>query len=197
MLPHSVHELIANLLKLGESPFPVTLLEKLVRPVFVYLLLVYGLKVFGKRILAQLNAFDFVVLLMLSNTVQNAIIGHDDSLAGGIIGAAALLAVNAALVRFHYRGAQLDSAMTERDLYLIRNHQIQEQELARLQINPGELTAKAHERGFDSLKEIDSAALYPNGTIYFRGGPPREDVKLDEILRELHALRQQLAGMRR
>jgi uncharacterized membrane protein YcaP (DUF421 family) len=195
VLPHTWHDLIANLLQIGESHYYVSLLEKLVRPVLVYLLLVYGLKTFGKRILAQFNAFDFVLLLMLSNTVQNAIVGHDDSLAGGIIGAAALLAVNVALVRLHYRGARTE--MEETDMYLVRDGVVQENELRRLQINRGELTAKAHEHGFDDLRQVQAGVLYPNGTIYFKGGESSEDRRLDEILRQLHALRQELVAMRR
>jgi uncharacterized membrane protein YcaP (DUF421 family) len=195
VLPHAWHDLIANLLQIGESHYYVSLLEKLVRPVLVYLLLVYGLRAFGKRILAQLNAFDFVLLLMLSNTVQNAIIGHDDSLAGGIIGAAALLAVNAALVRLHYRGPRTE--LQERDLYLVRNGEVQEKELQRLRINRGELTAKAHERGFDDLREVQAGVLYPNGTIYFKGGESGEDRRLDDILQQLHALRRELAALHR
>ena len=65
--------------------------EKILRPVIMYLVLVMLIRLFGKRELAQLNPFDLVVLLTLSNTVQNAIIGDDNSVAGGIIGAAALL----------------------------------------------------------------------------------------------------------
>ena len=67
--------------------------EKMLRPIFVYIFMVIALRVFGKRELAQLNPFDLVVLLSLSNTDQNAIIGNDNSLTGGLIGALALLAV--------------------------------------------------------------------------------------------------------
>src|SRR5258708_17151940 len=70
------------------------LAEKILRPVVVYFFLVTALRVFGKRELAQLNPFDLVVLLSLSNTVQNAIIGNDNSLIGGLVGALALLAMN-------------------------------------------------------------------------------------------------------
>src|SRR6185436_13848970 len=77
-------------------------IEKILRPVIVYLALVILLRIFGKRELAQLNPFDLVVLLTLSNTVQNAIIGRDDSLTGGLIGAATLLAVNHIAVRLVY-----------------------------------------------------------------------------------------------
>ncbi len=192
----------ANLTHLGmldDATHPVSVAEKIVRPVVVYLLLVVALKKAGKRVLAQLNPFDFVVLLMLSNTVQNAIIGNDTSLLGGAIGAAALLAVNALLVRFFYRGpemTQLTSA--ERDICLIVDGQLQEDEMRRLHINAGELTAKAHERGFDSLGEVESATLYPNGTIYFRGmGGTSEAARHQELLRRLDALGAEVAALRR
>ncbi len=70
------------------------LVEKIVRPVIVYLFLVVFLRIFGKRELAQLNPFDLVVLLSLSNTVQNAMIGEDNSVSGGLVGAFSLLAIN-------------------------------------------------------------------------------------------------------
>src|SRR5690242_3951868 len=84
------------------------LIEKILRPVLVYFFLVVALRVFGKRELAQLNPFDLVVLLSLSNTVQNAIIGNDNSLSGGIVGALALLLMNYLVVRFLFRHRRLD-----------------------------------------------------------------------------------------
>ena len=189
---------LLDLLQIGSGSFLLGALEKIVRPVAVYLLLVFALRVFGKRILAQLNPFDLVVLLTLSNTVQNAIIGNDNSLLGGIIGAAALLAINAALVRIYYRGPKIEKRMMEeRDAYLIQNHQVQDHELEKLHINLGELTAKAHERGFDDIHEIETAVLYPNGTIYMKGGPSRDAARINEILHQLHLLRQEVATLRR
>src|SRR5476651_1989478 len=87
---------------------PLPILEKLLRPVIVYLVLVILLRIFGKRELAQLNPFDLVVLLSLSNTVQNAIIGDDNSVTGGLIGAAALLMINYLVVRFLFGHRRLD-----------------------------------------------------------------------------------------
>src|ERR1700750_660958 len=84
------------------------LLEKILRPIIVYLALILLLRVFGKRELAQLNPFDLVVLLSLSNTVQNAIIGDDNSLSGGLVGAVALLLTNYVVVRFMFRHRRLD-----------------------------------------------------------------------------------------
>src|SRR5678810_85559 len=108
---HGVYlgDLLHNLLGLGTpdtTAFPVSLAEKMVRPIIVYLFVVFALRVWGKRVLAQLNPFDFVVLLTLSNTVQNAIIGNDTSLSGGAVGALALLLVNGVLVRIYYRGPE-------------------------------------------------------------------------------------------
>src|SRR6059058_5362077 len=82
--------------------------EKILRPIFVYLFLIVGLRLAGKRELAQLNPFDLVVLLTISNTVQNAIIGDDNSVSGGIIGAGTLLFVNHMVVRYLYGHEQLE-----------------------------------------------------------------------------------------
>src|SRR5438445_4702848 len=82
--------------------------EKVLRPIIVYVFLILGLRLAGKRELAQLNPFDLVVLLTISNTVQNAIIGDDNSVTGGLIGAATLLVVNQIVVRYLYSHERLD-----------------------------------------------------------------------------------------
>src|SRR5271157_663484 len=98
--------------------------EKVLRPVLVYVFLVVALRVFGKRELAQLNPFDLVVLLSLSNTVQNAIIGNDNSLSGGLIGAFALLVVNYTVVRFLFRHRRLDELFEGKPTVLIRHGRV-------------------------------------------------------------------------
>src|SRR5690349_21913313 len=95
------------------------ILEKILRPILVYLVLIVLLRVFGKRELAQLNPFDLVVLLSLSNTVQNAIIGEDNSVTGGIIGAVGLLAINWLVVRTLYRSPRLTHMLEGRSTVLI------------------------------------------------------------------------------
>jgi uncharacterized membrane protein YcaP (DUF421 family) len=196
------HTLWSNLMQLGTpdaTTHPVSLIEKVVRPVVVYLLMVFALRAFGKRILAQLNPFDFVVLLTISNTVQNAIIGNDTSLFGGALGAATLFGVNAILVRIFYRGpstAHIQQA--DRDIVLIDHGQLQEREMRRLRVNAGELTAKAHERGFDSLDDVEFAALYPNGTIYFQAkSAVTETTRYAELIRRMDLLSTQLAALQR
>src|ERR1700729_3768940 len=100
---------------------PLPILEKLARPVIVYLVLVVLLRIFGKRELAQLNPFDLVVLLSLSNTVQNAIIGDDNSVTGGIIGAFGLLAINWLVVRLLFRSPKLTRMFEGRSSVLVQN----------------------------------------------------------------------------
>ena len=196
------HTLWFNLMHLGTPDsvtHPVSLLEKVLRPVLVYLLLVSALRRFGKRILAQLNPFDFVVLLTISNTVQNAIIGNDTSLFGGALGAATLLGVNAILVRIYYRGPSKEHMQqVDRDIVLINHGQLQEQEMRRLHVNAGELTAKAHERGFDSLDDVECATLYPNGTIYFQAkSAVTETARYAELIRRMDLLSTQVAALRK
>src|SRR6266550_8426818 len=111
--------------------FSIPLAEKIVRPILVYVFLILLLRVFGKRELAQLNPFDLVVLLSLSNTVQNAIIGNDNSLTGGVIGALALLSVNYLVVRFLFGHRRLDQIFEGQPSVLIERGQVMKQALAK------------------------------------------------------------------
>src|SRR5689334_13840840 len=150
----------------------VPLVEKIVRPIVVYFFLVVGLRLAGKRELAQLNPFDLVVLLTLSNTVQNAIIGNDNSVTGGVIGAATLLLLNYWVVRFLYAHERLER-LVEGDPDLLIDHGIlKEDALRRELITRLELEAAAHRQGFASLDEIDRAILEPGGSICFLAKKP-------------------------
>src|ERR1700722_10388143 len=103
---------------------PLPIIEKLARPAIIYLVLVLLLRIFGKRELAQLNPFDLVVLLSLSNTVQNAIIGDDNSITGGVIGAFGLLAINWLVVRVLFRSRRLTRVLEGRSATLIQDGQL-------------------------------------------------------------------------
>src|SRR5436305_9599814 len=137
----------------------VHIVEKIIRPILVYVFLIVGLRVAGKRELAQLNPFDLIVLLTLSNTVQNAIIGNDNSVTGGVIGATTLLAVNYFVVRFLYEHERLESIIEGKCDELIANGQILHDHLQRELITVAELTTAAHRQGFASLEDIDRAVL--------------------------------------
>ena len=97
----------------------------------------------------------------------------------------------------YYRGAAAERWLIEDDLYLIKDHKPQEPALHKLRINIGELTARAHERGFDDLSDVETAVLYPNGTIYMKGGESTDSARLNELLQQVQALRQEVAALRR
>src|SRR6476661_2457003 len=99
----------------------VPVLEKILRPITIYAFLIVALRPSGKRGLAQLNPFDLVVLLTISNTVQNAIIGEDNSITGGVIGAATLLIVNYGVVKFLYTHEKVDRLIEGDQCVLIEN----------------------------------------------------------------------------
>src|SRR5438132_13338172 len=122
----------------------VSILEKIIRPILVYAFLIAGLRLAGKRELAQLNAFDLVVLLTLSNTVQNAIIGDDDSVTGGIIGATTLLVINYVVVRFLFEHEKLERLVEGDPDVLIENGVILQDRLRKELISRVELEAAAH-----------------------------------------------------
>ena len=154
------------------------LVEKVLRPILVYIFLVALLRVFGKRELAQLNPFDLVVLLSLSNTVQNAIIGNDNSLTGGLIGAFTLLAVNYLVVRFLFRHRRLDQLFEGKPSVIVEHGRIVKPALAKELLKRAELMTVLHRQGFDRLDEVERCILEPGGTFYIhRRMPADEEVK--------------------
>ena len=175
--------------------------EKVLRPVVVYGFLVLGLRLAGKRELAQLNPFDLIVLLTLSNTVQNAIIGDDNSVTGGLLGAATLLAANALVVRFLYRHERLERLVEGEADVLIESGKVRFDRLKAELITFPELESAAHKQGFASLDEVDRAVLEPGGTVSFISKKPGHEAlrhaeltrRLDQIVSELAALRLGLA----
>src|SRR3982075_582912 len=171
--------------------------EKVLRPLLVYVFLVVGLRLAGKRELAQLNPFDLVVLLTLSNTVQNAIIYDDNSVTGGIISASTLLLVNYLVVRFLYRHEKLDRVVEGESCTLIENGQVLENKLTQEVLTRQELEAAAHKQGFGDLREVESAVLEPSGTISFIAKKPvPEETRHQEVLKRLDQLSRELAQLR-
>jgi uncharacterized membrane protein YcaP (DUF421 family) len=172
--------------------------EKMLRPVIVYIFLVAALRVCGKRELAQLNPFDLVVLLSLSNTVQNAIIGDDNSVTGGLIGAFTLLAVNYFVVRFLFKHRRLDQIFEGTQTVLIENGQLSKEALAKELLTESELLTVAHRQGFSSLEEIESGVIEPGGTFFLKGKTPtRDEQQYEDLCRRLDELGQQLTELKK
>jgi len=167
----------------------VPVLEKIVRPIIVYLFLVLLLRAFGKRELAQLNPFDLVVLLSLSNTVQNAIIGNDNSLTGGLIGAFTLLGVNYIVVRFLFQHRRLDQLFEGKPSTLVEHGRVVEGALARELLTSSELVTVLHRQGFDGLDDVERCVLEPGGIFYIqRKSPPADEVQHGEVMGRLKEL---------
>ncbi len=181
----------------------ISVLEKVLRPVVVYIFLVVCLRLFGKRQLAQLNPFDLVVLLSISNTVQNAIIGNDNSVTGGLIGALSLFGINYLVVRYVFRHRTLDQILEGEPSVLMENGTIVRSALAKELLSEAELEIVAHRQGYASLKDIDRCVLEPGGVIYMR---PKEEAakvkpaelmaKLNEIAGTVEQINRRLAGGR-
>ncbi len=175
----------------------IPILEKILRPILVYAFLIVGLRLAGKRELAQLNPFDLVVLLTLSNTVQNAIIGNDTTVTGGLIGASTLLIANYLVVRFVYRHGAIEKLMEGDEDVLIEKGQVRTKALEEEAITLVELQEAAHKQGFASLDAVESAILEPSGSIAFIAKTPEpEMVRHQELVARLDQLARELAELR-
>jgi uncharacterized membrane protein YcaP (DUF421 family) len=167
--------------------------EKIIRPLIVYAALLLLLRLFGKRELAQLTPYDLVVLLMLSNSVQNAIIGQDNSVVGGLVGAATLLLFNLIVVRFLYRHEKIDRLIEGNETILIENGKVIKEALDRELIPLFALEEAAHKQGFESLEYVEKCILEPGGTLAMFGRKPSvDDVRQREVLEQLAEIRQLL-----
>ncbi len=174
----------------------IPLIDKAVRTLAVYFFLLVGLRLAGKRELGQLNPFDLVVLLLLSNAVQNAIIGNDNSLAGGLFGAAVLLVFNYVVVRFLYDHPQLDKLAEGDSDLLVQGGVIQDAALHHDLITIPELEAAARRQGIPSLTEIEECRIEVGGALTFvQKKPTGEDMRHRELLDRLARLEDQLAAL--
>ena len=176
----------------------IPILEKILRPIIVYVFLIVGLRLAGKRELAQLNPFDLVVLLTISNTVQNAIIGNDNSVAGGLLGASTLLAVNWFVVRWTFHHPKVERLIEGTATVLIDGGQIDQAALAREFVTIDELSSAARRQGYLSLNDVERAVLEAGGSLTF--APKAETTRVrrhDEIIGRLDGLQQAIDAVRR
>src|ERR1700756_4069216 len=186
-----MHDIWKDMFVLG-----VPVLEKILRPVIVYIFLVLMLRLAGKRELVQLNPFDLVVLLLLSNTLQNAIIGEDNSVLGGIFGAALLLVVNAVTVRFLYRHPHLEELVEGKTEVLIENGEVKADVMEKNSITHAELEAAARRQGIPALCDVDHCCLEVGGALTFIERRPSEEERRHRgLLARLAQLEAQLRGL--
>jgi uncharacterized membrane protein YcaP (DUF421 family) len=187
-----MHDLLSSMFHL-----PVPIAEKVLRPVIVYVFLVACLRLFGKRELAQLNPFDLVVLLTLSNAVQNAIIGEDNSVTGGVIGAFSLLAINWLVVRLLFRLPRLNNALEGSETVLVRRGKVDKKALERETLSEMELLSAIHKQGLNDFSEVEKCVLEPNGTFYVEAiQPGPSEVHIGALQRSIEQLTGEVKEMR-
>src|SRR6478735_1864109 len=172
---------------------PVPLLEKAIRPIVVYLFLILCFRLFGRRELAQLNPLDLTVLLMLSNTVQNAIIGEDNSLLGGIIGAVALLSTNWLINYLAYRHPEVANLLEGEPRVLIERGEINRTAIKHEEISLQDLDEAIHREGVEHVQRVKWAHLEPSGTITVI---PMDDARIELVLERLARLETMLLERR-
>ena len=174
--------------------------EKMLRPIIIYLILLIFLRIFGKRELAQLNPFDLIVLLSLSNVVQNALIGDDNSITGAIIGAFTLMGANWLMVRLLYHKPKLEELIAGSPRVLIEKSTVDEAALKSELLGYSDLMNAGHRQGFESLSEIDRCVLEPGGTFSFYRRHPSDEIlrydalleKIEELTREVRSLKEEV-----
>jgi len=170
---------------------PIPLTEKIVRPLIVCLSVVVFLRLFGKRELAHLNPFDLVVLLSLSNTVQNAIVGDGSSVTGGILHTSSLLAVNWLRMNVLHRTPRLNSALEGTLAVLVRDGEVDQGALAAEKLSSEELISGLNRNGPCDPRKVDVCVLEPSGTFCVKGKAPSPDElqhrELMDALRHLAA----------
>jgi len=153
------------------------------RSAIVYVFAVVALRVAGKRELSQVSTFDLVVLLFFSNILQNAVIGDDNSITGGIVGAATFLGMNYIVVRLIYNHERVDELIEGRSTELIKDGEILWSNLRRELVTVEELMISCHKQGIRDIQEVDQALLEPGGSIsVFPKRPYPEEELETEIL---------------
>ena len=143
----------------------VPIAEKILRTVLVYATVLILFRLTGKRDLATLNIFDFVVLFLLSNVVQNAIIGNDTSLLGGIIGAATLVAINAVLNRLLVVSNRAARVLEGKPTTIIKDGRFLPGPARRLGLRPADVDKTIRVQNGDDIKEVATGVMEPNGQL--------------------------------
>src|SRR4051812_23884014 len=159
----------------------IPLSEKVVRTVAVYGGLAVLLRLGGKRDLAQLNTFDLVVMLLLSNVVQNAVIGNDDSLTGGLIGAAVLVALNSFVVRFAGMSPKLTAIFEGTPTTLVRDGKYDNRALVHEGLRKADVDVALRRQGANDVDEVDEAVLEPGGSIIVRMRPEAQTATRQDV----------------
>jgi uncharacterized membrane protein YcaP (DUF421 family) len=161
-----------------------SLTEKAIRAVVIYLFLVIALRLVGKRELGQLNTLDFIVLLAVSNAVQNGLIGDDNSVTGALAGATTLFLVDAALAFVVFRTVLLRRVVEGTPTVLIDHGEIIDKALRQEELTREDLLAALQSSGAASFDDVEHASLEPSGKVVFVPKTPNQTTQQYDDLRQ-------------
>jgi uncharacterized membrane protein YcaP (DUF421 family) len=174
----------------------VSLGEKVIRAVVIYLFLVVMLRLVGKRELSQLNTLDFVVLLAVANAVQNGLIGSDNSVTGAVVGALVLFAVDGLLAWVLFRQLRLRQLVEGTPTILIDHGVVLEDALRKEELNREDLLAALQSSGAATFDEVDRASLEPSGKVVFVPKEPSQaTLQYDDLRARLDHLTRLVEGL--
>jgi uncharacterized membrane protein YcaP (DUF421 family) len=174
----------------------ISLWEKVLRTIVVYLGIAILIRIAGKRLLAQMSSLDLVVVLLLSNVVQNAIIGPDNSVLGGMIGAVVLIGFNAVLDRLAESNPKVRRLLIGHGTDLIVDGEVDREALSRLGLSQGELDLALRRQGADEVVEVERAALEPEGEIVVTLKPGERTATRDDLAAAVAELKSLIAATR-
>jgi len=154
------------------------------RSVSVYFFMIIALRVFGKKQLSQLNTADVILILLISNSVQNAMVGNNTSLYGGIVAALALFVINFAFKKVMSKSAFIKNLVQDKPEVLIHNGRIEFETIARLGITNDELQEAMREHGVEKYKDVKLSMFEIDGSISIISGD--KDLKQTHHKRKIH-----------
>jgi uncharacterized membrane protein YcaP (DUF421 family) len=145
-------------------------LDIIIRSVAVYLFMIAALRIFGKKELSQLNTADVILILLISNSVQNAMVGDNTTLWGGLAAALVLFILNFIIKKLKFRFKFFNNLLEERPQILIHNGKPDYQMLAKLDITHDEMMEAVHEHGIENFADVKYAILEMDGNISIISG---------------------------
>lgn len=135
------------------------------RSIIIYVVIVFGIRFFGKREVAQLSITDLVFILLISNSVQGAMVGPDTTLWGGIVAALALFAINYVFGTLFFKSKKFSGFIEGHPIMLIYGGRVMRDNLNKAQISEDEIEAVVREHGVEDIRDVDLAILEVDGNI--------------------------------
>lgn len=159
-------------------------LDITIRSVAVYFFMVIALRVFGKKQLSQLNTADVILILLISNSVQNAMVGNNTSLYGGLVAALALFIINYVFKKVKSKSEFIKNLVQDKPEILIHNGRIEFETISRLGITNDELQEAMREHGVERYKDVKLSMFEIDGSISIISGD--KDLKQTHHKRKVH-----------